>query len=586
MHKLIKLFLANKSLGLSALVLLLICQNVYSQDENRGRFSGNLESNGNFFIEDTDIGAANTPQYDHQLFGADAWLQLNYSVKGFDMGLRFDLFNNSNLLNPQGSYTDQGIGRWFIKKKIHKLGISAGYLYDQIGSGIIFRAYEQRPLLIDNALYGVRLTYDLAENWEVKAFTGRQKLQFDTYGSIIKGISIDGFLSGGGEDGKKFWSMAPGFGIVNRTIDDQSMNTVVSTINTYSVVDSIGAKYNTYAFSAYNTLTFGDFSWFVEGAYKTEEVFFDPFAIKTNRDGSQVPGKLVFDDGYVLYSSVSFAKKGLGITLEGKRTSNFTFRTNPLVTLNRGMINFLPPMTRVNTYRLLARYSPAVQELGEQAIQFDIRYSPKRKLSFNVNVSFINDLKSNGLYRELYTEVLYKYKRKWQIQGGVQLQEYNQEIYETKPEKGSLGTVTPYLEFLYKLSRKKALRFELQYMHTGREVMEAGQRFNDGLYGNTNRDFGNWIFGLVELSLAPHWTFTVSDMFNVSPDFKNDVIPVDNNGEKEKIHYPRFDIYYTFKANRISLSYIKQVEGIVCAGGVCRLEPAFSGVKLGVSSTF
>ena len=90
-------------------------------------------------------------------------------------------FNNSNLLNPTGSYTDQGIGRWFIKKRINKLGISVGYLYDQVGSGIIFRAFEQRPLLIDNALYGARLTYDIAPDWEIKAFTGLQKQQFDEY---------------------------------------------------------------------------------------------------------------------------------------------------------------------------------------------------------------------------------------------------------------------------------------------------------------------------------------------------------------------------------------------------------------------
>ena len=37
--------------------------------------------------------------------------------------LRFDLFNNSNLRNPQGSYTDQGIGFWQIRKKIQNLSL-------------------------------------------------------------------------------------------------------------------------------------------------------------------------------------------------------------------------------------------------------------------------------------------------------------------------------------------------------------------------------------------------------------------------------------------------------------------------------
>ena len=97
--------------------------------------------------------------------------KLRLQQLGFDLGLRFDLFNNSNLLNPNDSYTEDGIGRWYIHKKIQKLGISVGYIYDQIGSGIIYRAYEERPLAIDNALKGIRLTYDLSPDWQLKAFT-------------------------------------------------------------------------------------------------------------------------------------------------------------------------------------------------------------------------------------------------------------------------------------------------------------------------------------------------------------------------------------------------------------------------------
>ncbi len=543
--------------------------------EDGSKLSGSLESNGNFFMEDTRIGATNTPQYDHQLFGADAWLQLNYSNWGFDVGVRFDLFNNSNLLNPQGSYSAQGIGNWYVRKNINKLGISAGYLYDQIGSGIIFRAFEQRPLLIDNALFGLRLTYDLTEDWKVKVFTGKQKRQFDSYGAIIKGGSIDGFITGGENTN---WSLAPGIGVMNRTIDDVTMNTIVNTINTYHISDSIGAKYNTFAFSAYNTLTIGNFSWYVEGAYKTAEQYFDPDAIKTNRDSSTSIGKLASDDGSVLYTSLSYAKKGFGATIEAKRTEKFKLRTDPFVTLNQGMMGFIPPMSRINTYRLTARYQAATQELGEWAFQGDFTYSPNRKWNFNVNVSHIRGLGKNSYdyqlardtalyYNEIYTEVTWKPNRSWQLIGGVQLQHYNQELYEVKPGKPIVETITPYLDVLYKFDRKKSLRVEMQYM-------------------DTEEDFGSWLFGLAEFTIAPHWTFTASDMFNIRPNPDKEEIPNGSNGEKLKIHYPRFDIFYTFKANRFSLSYVKQVEGIVCTGGICRLEPAFSGVKMTVNSTF
>lgn len=539
------------------------------EGNNGGRLSGQLVANGNFFQADSTIGAINTPQYDHQLYGADAWLNLNYSNWGFDLGLRFDLFNQSNLLNPQGSYTDQGIGRWYIKKKINKLEISGGYLYDQIGSGIIFRAYEERPLLIDNALYGVRLAYDLTENWKVKAFTGKQKQQFSAYSSIIKGFTIDGFLASK-EESKVSWTMAPGVGIVARTLSDETIDNVVAAIATYTPQDSIGAKYNAYAVSAFNTLNIGKFNWYIEGAYKTSEVIFDPFVDKLNWTGEVSQGKFVNRPGNILYTSLSYATKGFGITGEFKRTENFTFRTNPFVSLNRGIINFLPPMTRVNTYRLTARYNAATQELGELAAQLDVQVKINKKLSFNVNGSFINDLKNAPLYRELYTEFTYKQRRKFVLLGGVQIQNYNQEIYEVKPNVPIVETLTPYFDFLYKIDRKKSIRFEAQYMFTGQDK-------------GIRHDYGDWLFGLVEYSIAPNWTFTISDMYNIGPG-KNS--PIDKNGDKISAHFPRFDVFYNYKANRFSLSYVKQVEGVVCTGGICRLEPAFSGVKMTVTSTF
>lgn len=546
-----------------SLVFLTLCQISYGQDN--ARISGSLQTQGNFFFRDSLIGAANTPQYDHQLYGADSWLQLNYAYKGFDVGVRFDVFHNSNLLDPSSSYTAQGIGRWYVKKKIDKLGISGGYLYDQIGSGIIFRAFEQRPLLIDNALYGVRLTYDLNEDWIIKAFSGKQKQQFSSYGTVLKGLSIDGFIAP--KDESKNWTLSPGFGVVAKTLDDDIMRTVVGTINSYNVADSIGAKFNSYAMSFYNTLSAGKFNWYVEGAYKTDENFFDPRATRTINDSTSSPGKLLLDGGTVFYTALSYADNGFGITLEAKRTENFSFRTNPFVTLNQGAINFLPPMTRFNTYRLTTRYQAATQELGENAFQADLKYAFSRKFQVGLNGSYITDLDNKLLYNEIYTDITYKYKRKWQITGGIQYQEYNQALYEEKPGKPNVVAITPYADFLYKFSRKKAIRVEAQYM-------------------NTEEDFGSWIFGLVEFTMAPHWTFTISDMYNVSPNPKKEEIPTDSNGDKMKIHYPRFDIFYTYHSNRFSISYVKQVEGIVCTGGICRLEPAFSGVKLSVNSTF
>lgn len=554
----------------------LICMLIYlapvfanAQESSGGRISGNLEANGNFFLRDTLIGAANTPQYDRQIFGSDAWLNLNYSNWGFDFTLRFDVFNNSNLLNPQGSYTDLGIGRWYIAKSVDKFDFAAGYLYDQIGSGIIFRSYEMRPLLIDNALIGLRVGYNFTPNLKVKGFTGLQKQQFDLYRSVIAGASVDYFLSG--KEGSSF-TWAPGFGAVRRTLDDASMNNLVATINTYLAKDAFVPVYTAYAFSLYQTLTFGPFSWYAEGAYKTKDNMSDPLAERVTITGDTILGKLIQAPGSVLYTSLSYAKKGLGITLEGKRTENFSFRTRPQEELNRGLVNFLPPMARVNAYRLTARYLPATQEFGELAVQADVRYAVNKNISLNVNFSNITDLDGNQLYREIFTEFLWKKARKWQFTGGVQLQRYNQEVYFFKPKEPILDNVVPYADFLYRLPKRRSIRFEAQYMFTGQDGQGLGY------------DYGDWLFGMVEISPAPKWTIAISDMYNAGPG-KNS--PSDaNTGEKLSVHFPRFDVFYTHNANRFSLSYVKQVEGVVCSGGVCRVEPAFSGVRFSVNSSF
>jgi hypothetical protein len=123
-------------------------------------------------------------------------------------------------------------------------------------------------------------------------------------------------------------------------------------------------------------------------------------------------------------------------------------------------------------------------------------------------------------------------------------------------------TITPFLDYLYKIGKKQSIRCELQYMHT-------------------KQDFGSWAYGLVEVGIAPHWIFELSDMWNVVP-------YEDKNGvqKNDPLHYPTFGVIYSTGSHRFSGRFVKQVEGVVCSGGICRLEPAFSGFRFQVSSQF
>ncbi len=528
--------------------------------QNRGSWSGNFETNMNLFLKDSLIGPFNVPQYDNQLIGGEAWLNLTYSLDDLIVGVRFDMYNNSNLRNPNASYTDQGIGRWFVKKSINKLDLEVGYLYDQIGSGIIYRTYEQRPLFIDNALYGVSGKYNISEDWWVKGFAGRQKNAFDVYEGFIKGLNSETFFAFGES---KALTISPGIGFVNRTLSDEAMIGVVNAVRNYLDEDRFKPEFNSYLATFYNTLSYKGITWYAEAAFRSRDIFYNPMAERQLFGGETIEGKFEFETGSVLYTSVSVATGNLGVTLEAKRTENFNFRVDPNLNLLRGLISYIPPMNRQNTYRLTSRYSPATQDISEQAYQVDVRYKFNKSLSALANYSNITDLDGGTLYNEIYTQIQYKKRGKYQLIGGLQLQEYNQAVYEVKPEAigKNVKTVTPFVDFLYKFSRKKSLRTEIQYM-------------------STDEDFGSWFWALMEYSMAPHWLFEASAMYNTDP--KKEL----SNGTFEKILYPTLGVVYSSGPNRYSLRYVKQVEGIVCSGGICRLEPAFNGFRFNMSSNF
>jgi len=538
-------------------ILLTINKSINAQN---GVLSGGLESNFNFFMRDSLIGADNIPQYDNLLYGAESWLNLQYKYNTWELGVRFDMFNNSNLRNPKSTYSDEGIGNWYIKKKIKKLEITAGYIYDQIGSGTIFRAYEERALFIDNALFGLRLKYDISENWSIKGFTGRQKLLFKTDPAIIRGANIEGYFTIGKDNPISF---APGIGFVNRTLDKKVVDNLVSTIKSYVTEDQINPVYNTFLGTIYSTINYNVFSLYFEGSYKSPDVYIDPNADKKEFTGDITKGKLVKNPGTIFYSSLGYAQNKLGITLEYKRTENFDFRTNQTLLLNHGLINFIPPLNKLNTYTLTARYNPATQLLSEQAYMLDIKYAINRKLSFNVNFANVTDLDDDLLYREVFTEMIFKKGRKWKIVTGLQYQVYNQPVYEGEGQE-LLKAYTPYVDFLYRINRYQSINIEAQYMHT-------------------EQDYGSWLNLFVEYSIAPHWGFEASAMYNINP---TERAPKDEAGNFLSIIYPSVGATYTNGSNRFALRYVKQVEGVVCSGGVCRLEPAFSGLKFSVSSRF
>jgi Family of unknown function (DUF6029) len=509
------------------------------------QISGEFQNNNNFFRRDTIVKAANNPLYDNLLSGSEAWLALRYSgSNGFNANVRFDIFNNSNILNPQGAYSNAGLGMFNVSKQWENLTITAGHIYDQIGSGIIYRAYEDRALLIDNATFGVQAKYNLSNNLTAKAFTGQVRNLFDKYKPILKGANIEYDY-----DVKKA-HLTTGIGIVNRTLDETNIATIVNSVNALPLADRFTPNYNMYAATIYNTFNIGNVTVYTEAAVKNKDVI------------RNATGTLQQKAGNVLFATLGWAKGKLGINASAKRTDNFVMRTSPYESALRGFTNWQPVIATIRPQRLIARYTPPSQDLGELSTALNGFYTPNDNYSFNATYTFINALDDTKLYRELYTDVEIHSIKNSDLHVGVQVLNYNQKIYQTESKANFVNAITPFAEYTYKLSKTRSVKLDAQYM---------------AAIG----DYGSWMYALLEYDVAPSWAFAVGDMYNTTQganfDFRTGLLAQ---------HYPNVFVAYTKNAHRFTAQYVKQVDGINCTGGVCRYEPAFSGFKIGITSSF
>ena len=545
-------------------LLVFIFSGIAAHAQDKGVLSGNLQSNYSVFLKDSLIGATESasPQYGRQISSAETWLFLNYDIKGFHFAARYDLFNNSNLLNPSGAFTGQGLGYWQIKKNVGDLEITVGSFYDQFGSGAAFRAFENRLIGIDYAMEGVRLKYNLKNDLTVKAFTGKQKgsqqNRFETSPQIIKGINAEKSLRSA--DGN---ILNLGVSAVNRTLDESTMTDIVTQINGLPLEERFYPKYNVYVLNGYFNASYKDFGFNGEYNYKTEE------AIKNVAGNSLLSRDGSLFTGGISYSKRKLGKKkqgGIGVNVQYRRIENFPLTVSPYVNLPllQGIMTYQPSMSRQASYRMLARYQAPAQFSGEQAFQAEVMYSLSKATNVTLNISEIVDLNGKELFNEKFVQVEHKFNRKWKGKIGLQMITYNQAIYEGKdPKKAkNVETFTPFGEVSYKINRRNSIRLESQML-------------------NTQQDLGSFYHGILEWTSSPKFTVAVSDMININP-----VRIVNTTLADQVLHYPSVFVKYNVKTTSFTAAYIKQVEGVVCTGGICRLEPAFSGIRFTLTTQF
>ena len=211
---------------LPALLLSLIG---YAQ-KDIGHFSGSFDMYSQYYMKDEKTGAV-LPQ---DKIGSNNFLKLDYSYKKFTAGVQFEAYLPSIAGYPY-AINDAKLINKYIRYDQQKFSLIVGDFYEQFGSGLVFRAWENRPIGINNAIQGVNLRLTPLKFLDLKVIYGRQRKVLDYASSNIRGIDANIDLSKIVKDNAKT-KVTWGTSVVSRyqlyTGPDPSFPSTVNAIST------------------------------------------------------------------------------------------------------------------------------------------------------------------------------------------------------------------------------------------------------------------------------------------------------------------------------------------------------------------
>ncbi len=544
-------------------------------DLNIGQLHGNFQTDAQYYLLDSAIGDPSETYPDERLL-ASGFLNLTYTYKNFIAGVRYEHYQNNRLGFPVG-FKGEGITYRYARFIKDGLDVTAGNFYEQFGSGMILRAYEERGLGLDNNLDGVRLIYSPIKGINIKALIGRQRLYFDKAAGIVRGADVEYNLADAHN-----WEGGTNL-IVGGSFVSKFQEANDPQLNLPENVAAGALRYN---------LISGNFNLYGEYGYKAN----DP-----NSDNDQI-----YRDGLALYQTLSYAKGSFGVLLGVKHYDNFFFRSQRVATQTEALINYLPSLTKLHTYALPALYSFNTQANGEQGFQAEVFYRFKRnsflggKYGTLLTVNFSNSYSLGKNFTPRFDSIRGEptlagtdgYTNDFFDRGDIQyFQDFDVEI-KSKVNKNLKATFTYYnLRYNYDVMFKGSSDYVLQNSDITGEIIDVNAgvlellyKINprhslrtelQGLFTKDRADRGHWALLLAEYSIAPHWFFAIQDAYNYG-----------NQELDKRLHYINFNLGYTRGTTRIQLGYGRQQEGVFCVGGICRIVPASNGFSLGVTSNF
>ncbi|HLG35884.1 MAG TPA: DUF6029 family protein, partial [Bacteroidia bacterium] len=155
-----------------------------------GSLHGNFQLDAQYYRPDSLIGA---PDVKEKML-MNGFGNFIYDAGKFSAGLRYESYLNP-LLGFDARYTGTGITYRFLRYNNDGLDITVGNFYEQYGSGIILRAYEERGLGYDNAFEGIKISYTPRPGITFKGMTGKQRSYFSLGPGIVRGADAEISLS-------------------------------------------------------------------------------------------------------------------------------------------------------------------------------------------------------------------------------------------------------------------------------------------------------------------------------------------------------------------------------------------------------
>lgn len=555
---------------------------LYAQNDGKKvQLHGSVQTEFLIPQEDEKIGTEAT---DNFLLN-NTYVDLNLNSKYVDAGARLE-FLEYPLPGFESDFKGWGVPHIYVKGKLKGAELTLGDFYEQFGSGFILRTYEERSLGVDNSLRGARVKVNAVKGLRLTALAGVQRTywSWDMDSRIVGAdaeLDLHQFIKGM-EEHNMSWTLGGSWVLKNEEKEPSKYNNVfVPGTNKY-----INFPENVNAFDVRTQFHKQNFSILAEYAMKTE----DPSA-----DNSYT-----FHKGSAAMLSASYSQKGFSALFQAKRSEDMAFRSHRGINGAAGFLNNMPAFAYQHTYALPALYPYATQYCdisntgeslvpGEWAFQGEVAYNFKRKTplggkygtKLKANFSHIRGLDAemgekylgyvlgtNGYkssffgmsdetyYQDFNLQLDKKISKNFKLNLMYMNQRYNQSIVEG--HGGMINTNTFVAEGKYQFTPKMTLRGEFQYL-------------------TTKHESGDWVYGLLELSVLPHFMFTISDMYGK---------PYVNGQYGKKQHYYLGSVTFTHGAHRAMLGYGRTRAGYNCSGGVCRWVPANVGVQASYNFTF